>query len=623
VKRALLALVLAAVVAAVFWPAVGNDFTNYDDNKYITENAFVRRGLDATSLRWAWTTGYMANWHPVTWMSHTLDWQLFGADPAGHHATSVVLHAANAALVFTLLDVMTGAPWRSALVGALFGLHPTHVESAAWVAERKDVLSTLLWLLTTLAWVAWCRRPTRGRYALVALGLALGLAAKPMLVTLPATLVLLDYWPLGRLRTPPDLWPRVREKLPLVPIVVASAVVTVLTQHEAGAVGSLDAYPLAVRVGNAINACATYLWMAVWPFDLAILYPHPGRVSGWRVAASAGVLLAITALAVRERVRRPYLLVGWLWYLGTLVPVLGLVQVGDAALADRYTYVPFLGLFVAVAWALPAWRRLVPALAVAVLALLALRSREQVAVWRDSVTVFSHALAVDERNPVAHNNLAFALAARGETASALEHFRRAIELRPAYLAARIELGNLLLAAGKVDEAAAQYAAAVAIAPGSAPALTNLGKAFLEQGRVEEAIQTQEQALAADPTYAIAELNLGMAFVRQGRIGDARARFERVVAAEPENADAYNNLGNMLLAEGRLAEALAALDRAVALRPTSGLAHSNRAAALLLLARLDEAWTEARLARANGYEPPPALIQMLSERLPEPPGGDGR
>jgi Tfp pilus assembly protein PilF len=378
-----------------------------------------------------------------------------------------------------------------------------------------------------------------------------------------------------------------------------------------------------VRVGNAIDALATYLWMAIWPFDLAILYPHPGTVSAWRVAASVAVLAAITTLALVERVRRPYLIVGWLWYLGTLVPVLGLVQVGDAALADRYTYVSYLGLFVAGAWALPAWPRLVPAIAVGVLALLVPRTLAQIATWRDSVTVFSQALAVEERNATAHNNLGFALEARGETDRAMEHFRRALELRPAYLTARVELGNLLLAKGQVDEAAAQYAAAVSIDPMSAAALTNLGKALLEQGRIEDAIQMQERALAVDPTFAMADLNLGLAFVRQGRIADARARFERVVATDPGNTEAYNNLGNMLLAEGRLPEALAAFDRAIALRPTFGLAHSNRAAALLLLSRPEEAWAEVRVARANGYEPPPALIRMLSDRMPEPPGGDGR
>jgi tetratricopeptide (TPR) repeat protein len=621
VRRTLLALVLAAVTLAVFWPVTANDFINYDDNRYVGENPFVQRGLDAAALRWAWTTGHMANWHPVTWMSHMLDWRLFGPNPAGHHATSVVLHALDTALVFLLLDVMTAAPWRSALVAALFALHPAHVESVAWLAERKDVLSTCLWLLTTLAYVAWCRHPTRGRYALVALGLALGLAAKPMLVTLPATLVLLDYWPLGRLRAAGDLWPRVREKLPLVPIVIASAIATVVAQRRGGAVGSLEVYPLAVRIGNAVNAYATYLWMALWPVDLAILYPHPGRVSGWRVAASAAVVALLTALAIRARARRPYLLVGWLWYLGTLVPVLGLVQVGDAALADRYTYVSFLGLFVALAWALPPWPRLVPALAALVLALLVPRTRAQIATWRDSVTVFSHALAVEERNPIAHNNLAFALEARGEIAPALEHLRRALELRPGYVTARVELGNLLLDRGQVDEAAAQYAAAVSLDPRSVPALTNLGRAWAEQGRLDEAVALQERALAIDPTNTVAELNLGTALARQGRTADARAHFERVLAVAPENAEAHNNLGNMLLAEGRNAEALAAIDRALALRPHFGLAHSNRAAALLLLGRFGEAWAEVRRARADGYEPPQALLRMLRAQTPEPPGDE--
>jgi tetratricopeptide (TPR) repeat protein len=619
VRRTLLALALAAVTLAVFWRVTANDFVNYDDDRYLTENPFVQRGLDATSLRWAWTTGYMANWHPLTWMSHMLDAQLFGTAPAGHHATNVVLHALDAALVFVLLDVATGAAWRSALAAALFALHPTHVESVAWASERKDVLSTALWLLTTLAYVAWVRRPGRGRYALVGLALALGLTAKAMLVTLPATLLLLDYWPLGRLRSTRDLWPRMREKLPLVPIVVASAVVTLAVQGSGGAVGSLDAYPLAVRIGNAVDAYATYLWMAVWPFDLAIIYPHPGQVSGWRVAASATVLAVLSAVALRERGRRPYLLVGWLWYLGTLVPVIGLVQVGDAALADRYTYVPFLGLFVAVAWALPAWPRVVPALAGVVLALLAARTRGQIGFWRDSVTLFSHAIAVDERNPVAHNNLAFALADRGEVVSALEHLRRALVLRPAYLTARVKLGNLLLAQGQVDEAAAQYDAAVSIDRTSVAALTNLGRVRAEQGRVDEAIALQKQALAIDPASVTAELNLGMALARKGQIAEARGHFEHVLEADPDNAEAHNNLGNMLLAEGRNAEALAAIDRALALRPHFGLAHSNRAAALLLLGRFGEAWTEIRRARADGYEPPRALIHMLAEQMPEPPG----
>jgi tetratricopeptide (TPR) repeat protein len=552
-------------------------------------------------------------------LSHMLDWRLFGADPAGHHATSVALHAANAALLFALLDATTGAPWRSALAAALFGLHPLRVESVAWVAERKDVLSTLFWLSTTLAYAAWVRRPTRGRYAAVAAGLALGLLAKPMLVTLPAALVLLDHWPLGRLRSARDLWPRVREKLPLLAIVAAASVATLVVQRRGGAVGSLDVYPLATRLGNAAVSYVAYLRAAAWPVDLAVLYPHPRTVSGGAVAASAALLALVTAAVLAAR-RRPYLLVGWLWYLGTLVPVIGLVQVGDVARADRYTYVPLIGVAVAVAWSLPAWPRLVAAAAAVVLAALALRTRDQIAVWRDSVALFSHALAVEERNPVAHGNLGYALAVRGETDRAIHHLERAVALRPDLLTARVELGNALHARGRVDEAAAHYAAAVALDGRSAPALTNLGRLLAERGRTAEAVALHERALAADPDSAAAHVNLGTALAGQGRTAEARRHFERAAALEPANAEAHNNLGNMLLAEGRTAEGLAAIDRALALRPGFGTAHANRAAALLLLGRPAEAWAAVRRARALGHEPAPALVRMLGERMPEPEGG---
>jgi tetratricopeptide (TPR) repeat protein len=616
-RRTLLALALVAVVLAVFWPTVGNDFVNYDDDHYIVENPFVQRGFDAESLRWAWTTTTMGNWHPLTWMSHMLDWQLYGADPAGHHATGVALHALNTALVFLVLDAMTGAAWRSALVAALFGLHPLHVESVAWASERKDVLSTCLWLLTTFAYVVWTRRPTWGRYALVALGLALGLMAKPMLVTLPATLVLLDYWPLGRLRTAGDLWARVVEKLPLYAIVVASSVGAVLAQQSVGAVGSLDVYPFAVRLGNAAIAYATYLWMTVWPFDLAIVYPHPKTVSGWRLAASLVVLAVLTALALRQRSRRPWLLVGWLWYLGTLVPLIGLVQLGDIALADRYTYVPLLGIFVAVVWTLPVLPRLVPAVAVVILVLLSARTRAQIATWRDSVSLFTQALAVEERNPVAHNNLAFALDDRGETAAAIAHLERALVLRPDYLTARVRLGNIFLAQGRLQEAQAQFAAAVVIDPTSVAALTNLGKVLTDQGRPAEAIPLHERALALDPTSAVTEVNLGMALVAQERTADALVHFDRALALDPNNASAHNNRGNMLLAMGRTDEGLRAIERALELKPAFGRAHANRAVALLLLRRPAEAWAEIHLARANGHEPPARLIELLTVQMPDP------
>jgi hypothetical protein len=443
-RRLAVCTLLAAAVLIVFWPTLANDFVNYDDDRYVTQNPHVQHGFDAASLRWAWTTGHFY-WQPLTWMSHMLDWRLYGAAPAGHHATSVALHALNTALLFALLDGMTGAPWRSALAAAVFGLHPLRVESVAWIAERKDVLGTLFWLLTTLAYVWYARAPSWRRGALVALGLAVGLTAKPMLVTLPATLLLLDYWPLGRLRTRDDVWPLVREKLPLLPLVVASVAVTITLEHE-GAIGSLEAFPLTARIGNAVVAYAAYLWKLVWPAGLYVPYLHArGGIPPWQVVAAALLLIGITAGALRLRRTHPYVLVGWLWYLGTLVPVIGLVQAGEQAMADRFTYVPLIGVVVALVWLLPA-RAATPAGAAAALALvlLALATRTQIAVWRNSVTLFEHALAIEEQNPVAHLNLGYALGDGGDLDAAERHFARTLELRPQSPRAHVGLGNVLV-----------------------------------------------------------------------------------------------------------------------------------------------------------------------------------
>lgn len=619
--RLLAPALLTAAVLAAFWPALGNDFVNFDDPKYVTENQPVQHGFDAASLRWAWTTDHLATWHPVTWMSHMLDWQLFGPAPAGHHATSVLLHTVNTLLLFLLLERTTGAVWRSALVAALFGVHPLRVESVAWVAERKDVLSTLFWFLTMLAYVGWVRRRGTGRYLLVVLGLGLGLAAKPMVVTLPLTLLLLDYWPLGRWHTGADrrtaAWRLVREKLPLVPLVAAASAATLLAGRSGGAVGSLAEYPLAVRVGNAIVSYVAYLGMMLWPRNLAVLYPYPETLPLWKVAACAALLLVITATAIRARSGRPYLLVGWLWFLGTLVPVIGLVQVGGQALADRYTYVPLVGIFVAAAWLVPtAALRLAPA-AVVLLAALVVQTRVQVGHWRDSVALFTRAIAVEERNPDAHVNLAFGLLARGETERATAHFERALAMWPAHLPARIELGNILLGRGRLEEAVAHFRAAVATHPASGQAHNNLGYALLTQGRLDEAMPSFEHALRLDPGLAVAHNHLGVALARKGRNAEARAHFERAVHEDPHLVEALNNLANMLIADGHGEEALRHIARATALRPDFGQAHASRAAGLLLVGRYAEAWAAVRLARTHGTEPPEPLIRLLRERMPEP------
>jgi Tfp pilus assembly protein PilF len=581
-RRLLVATLLALAVAGVFWPILGNGFVDYDDDEYLTANPWVQQGLTRESLRWAWTTGHVY-WQPLTWTSHIVDWELFGAAPAGHHAVSLAYHVANTVLVFLLLERTTAATWRSALVAALFGLHPLRVESVAWAAELKDVLSTFLWLLTTHAWVSWTRRPGVGRYLLVLLGLTLGLLAKPMLVTLPFTLLLLDYWPLGRLRTARDAWPRVREKLPLVPLVAALSVITIAVQGGGPTLGSLDTYPLWVRAANAIVSYVEYLGMTIWPHDLSILYVHPGAaIPPWKVAASALVLVAVSVVAVATRRTRPWLIVGWLWYLGTLVPVIGLVQAGEQAMADRFTYVPLLGVFIAVAWALPPWPVLAAAAAAAVVAY-AFVTRAQLPIWRDATTVFGHAVAIDPGNAIAHMNLAVALVERDELGAASGHYEASVRLRPSYAQLVLGFGNAALDAGRPDRAAAHYEAVAHALPDNAAALNNLGRIAAQKG---------------DTTGAL-------------------AWFEAAARAEPRNTDALNNLGAVLVAVGRAEEGLASIDRALAVRRDNGRAWANRALALVALRRSSEAWQAVAQARTLGTEPAPQVLAALRAQMPEP------
>ncbi len=582
--RTTAALVLASATLIVFWPVLGNDFVVYDDRTYVTNNPHVRGGISPDGLLWSLTASRAANWHPLTWISHMLDWQLYGDDPMGHHLTSLLLHLVNALLLFFLLDRLTGEVWRSAFVAALFALHPLHVESVAWIAERKDLLSTCLGLLATLAYVRYARRPGAGRYLPVMLLLALGLAAKPMLVTLPFVLLLLDYWPLRRLT-----WKRVWEKIPLFALAAASSVVTLVVQRAGGATRSVEGFPLPERLFNAVVAYATYLWKTVWPRDLAVFYPHPGAtLAAWKIGLSALVLIAITAVAVRARRSRPYLIVGWLWYLGMLVPVIGLVQVGSQSMADRYTYLPLIGLFVIVAWVVgdvlprPGAARLAVPAAIALVAL-SWSTRAQLGVWRSSETLFEHALAVTERNYVARNNLGLVLAERG----------------------------------LLDEAVTHYEAALSYEPDHAPLHVNLANARLKQARADEAFRHYRRALELDPDSADANYNLGLALARQGRFEEAVARYEKALRAAPEDPELHNNLGSSLARLGAPDEAVEHFTRAIRLRPDYARAHANLAGGLFLLGRYEEAWAEVRAARRLGFEPPAELVRALAEKMPEP------
>jgi len=485
--RFVLALLLTVATLAVFARVIGFEFLNYDDPLYVTANPHVQAGISVEGVRWAFTTFAAANWHPLTWISLMLDASIGGgADPCVFHLANVVLHLANVLLLFFFLDRVTGRPGRSAVTAALFAIHPLHVESVAWIAERKDVLSTLFLLLTLLAYAGFVERPGRLRRIAVALLFALGLLAKPMLVTLPVLLLLLDAWPLQR----KEPWPRlVLEKAPLFAMSIATGVVTVLAQSHADTVGSLAGYPLGVRIANAIVATPTYLAQAIWPARLAVFYPHPGAsLSGLAVAVSAVVLATLTFWTIRVRRTRPYLLFGWAWYLVTLAPVIGIVQVGWQARADRYTYISLIGIFLAMVWGISerfAERPvLISSLAAAILVALGVGAFVQTGYWRDSETLFRRALAVTENNAVAHSNLGTALLRRRQLVEAEEHFTEAVRINPYFAEAHSNLGVALGRQGKTDEAILEFERALELQPDYPDARRNLERAESMKRRMQ-------------------------------------------------------------------------------------------------------------------------------------------
>jgi tetratricopeptide (TPR) repeat protein len=570
-----------------------------DDNLYVTENAHVQTGLTRQSAAWAFTATHAANWHPVTWLSHMLDVRLFGLDAGSHHFTSLLLHTLNAVLLFLLLFHMTGALWRSAFVAALFALHPMHVESVAWIAERKDVLSTLFWLLTLFAWLTYVKSKKAAPYGL-ALGLyALGLMAKPMLVTLPFTLLLLDYWPLRRLTFPPQglaLPPRgpaqalrslLAEKIPFFALSLASCVVTFAAQRGGGAVQTLENLSLAGRLANAAWACAAYLLKTLWPSNLSIFYPWPADGHpAWQVVLAVLLLVGLSAGALRLAGRTPHLLFGWLWYLGTLVPVIGLVQVGAQTMADRYTYMPSVGLFVAAAWGIGEWAGRSPmtrvwASGAATAALLALSATAyvQVRYWSDSKTLFEHALAVTAGNYLAHNNLGSLHLEEGNRGDAISHFREAIRARPFYAQAHDNLGVALVQAGKLEEAFEHYREALQIKPDDAGLNARMATVLVLLNRGAEAGGYLEHALKAGTDTFDAHCGLGMALQVVGRLSEAEAHCTRALEMKPDSVLALTCMGEVQGRMGRLPEAIDTFMRALKVNPRSQDALLNLGVAL--------------------------------------------
>jgi protein O-mannosyl-transferase len=620
--------VIVALTLAAFWGVLGSDFVNFDDNRYVSENPHVLEGPTGESVAWAFTAVEQANWHPLTWLSHMLDVRLFGLDPGKHHLTSLLLHAANATLLFLLLVRMTGALWRPALIALLFAVHPLHVESVAWIAERKDVLSALFWLLTLGAWLSYLRARTAVRYAAVVALYALGLMAKPMLVTLPFTLLLLDFWPLKRLALPlgksaAKLSRLLLEKAPLFAMSAASCVVTVIAQRSGGSVETLQDFSAVERLANAAAAYVAYLGKTLWPASLAVFYPHPHGVVAWSAVLSALVLAASTVLALGLVSKAPFVPFGWLWYLGTLVPVIGLFQVGAQGMADRYTYLPLVGIFVAISWGLAelAKRSRSARLAVAVAsvaAVLALSAvtRAQVRHWADSVSLFDHALEVTSENWMAHTNLGVALFDQGRTDEAIGHYTEALRIWPGFAEAHNDLGLALVRQGRIPEAIGHYDEALRLSPNLVDARNNLGTALARQGRTAEAIAQFEEALRLSPRTAGIRFNLGNAFLAAGRFAEAVEQFDGALSLTPSYAEAANGAGLALTRMGRWPEAADRFRQALAVRPDLAEAHNNLGIALARTGRLPEAAEQFRRALAiqPGYAEAGANLRKAQDLL---------
>ena len=668
--RAVWAAAAALLVGTVllYLPSFGHDFIRgYDDSTYILSNDAVLGGLTPGGVVWAFTTNYAVNWLPLTWLSHMLDVSVHGLNPAGHHATSIVLHGVNAGLLLLALHRLTGRLGPSLATAVLFAVHPLRVESVSWVAERKDVLSGAFFLAALWAYAWYAERPTGRRYVLVAVLHGLGLMSKTMLVTFPLVLLLLDWWPLRR--TPVgSLLPRpddaagaapagVRPPVPgrrllleKVPLLVLSAVAsawTVLFQAAGGAMEFGATLSLADRLSTAVVCVPRYLAATFWPSGLAVLYPHPGHWPAWQVAAAGGLIVAVSAACWRARRRAPYLLVGWLWFLGMLLPVSGVVQVGFQSMADRYFYLPGIGLTLAVVWLAadllrgrsgrppraagetapvegasvlrrgpPRW--VAPALAGLVAVVLGVATLVQQAYWADSFTLFNRALAVTEGNWMAHGHVGTGFYLRGDERAALDHFRQALAINPGFANAHYNIGVMMAARGSPDEAVAEYREAIRLDPRHLKAMYELGDLYLTRKRMPaEAVGPLTEATRLRPGWADAEVLLARALAASGRTAEAADRMRQAANADAGSADAQIGLGATLMSAGKLPEATAAFREAVRLAPDNPRAHYNLGFALGQAGRFEEA--EGEVAEAARLDPQNAKAARLLQNLRSRPG----
>ena len=651
---------LTTATFIAFWQVNHCDFIHYDDDSYVAKNSYIQDGITVKGIQWAFTTDYCENWHPLTWISHMLDVQLFELKPQGHHLTNLLFHIANSLLLFVVFNRMTKALWQSAFVAALFALHPLHVESVAWVAERKDVLSTFFWMLTIGAYCSYVERPTLQRYLLVLLFFVLGLMAKPMLVTLPFGLLLLDFWPLKRFeqkKSTPEEWTEVNklesgkkrkrkskeeylvkgaakaeesadhkyrwalfypllwEKIPLFFLVALSSIVTYIVQQKGGAVLTLEAFPLSVRIENAFVSYITYIGKMIWPGNLAVFYPHPGLWPHWNVIGAVFPLVSVTLIVIWTAKRHPYLITGWFWYLGTLVPVIGLVQVGEQARADRYTYIPLVGLFIIVAWGIPellkGWRYrketlfLSSALALSCLFVV---TWTQVGYWRNSITLFEHTIKVTEHNIIAYNTRAGAYGRLGNHRQAIEDSNKAIELNPKYAEAyntrAVAYGSL----GNHRQAIEDYNKAIELNPKYAMAYNNRAVAYGSLGNHRQATEDYNKAIELNPKYPMAYNNRGNAYERLGDHRQAIEDYNKAIELNPKYAMAHNSRGNSYERLGDHRQAIEDYNKAIELNPKYAMAYNNRAVSYGSLGNHRQAIADLKTAARLGYENAQKLLR---------------
>jgi protein O-mannosyl-transferase len=597
-RMAVLSLVLAAITFAVFGQTVGFEFVNCDDSVYVFENTHVTGGLSLKGLAWVFTHADCNLYHPLTMLSLMADHQLHGLHAGGYHFTNVLLHTASVLLLFLVLRQITGALWRSAFVAAVFAIHPLRVESVAWVAERKDVLSAFFFMLTLGAYVRYVRKPdSPARYLMVVVAFVLALLSKPTVATLPFVLLLLDYWPLRRFEQSRKLSGLILEKIPLLALAAGACAMTVLAAGKW--ITPIAHVSMPARVGNALVYYAIYLRQMVWPEGLAVPYPNPHNgLPPWEMALAGALLAGLSAVAWGERQRRPWLLMGWLWYLGMLTPMTGLVQVGGFAHADRYTYLSQIGIYVAVTWSVAEWRvnRVVlGSLMAGILAVLMFCAWQQTAYWKNSETLWNHTLACTADNETAQFYLGHALLQKGKVDEAIIHYQQALQIWPGYAEAYLNLGNALLRKRRVDEAIFQLQEALQSKPDYAEAQFDLGNALRQIGRMDEAITCYQKALQIQPDYAEAHNNLGNALLQKGRVEEALTHFQRALQIIPDDASVHVNLGNALLQNGRADEAITQYQEALRIKPGYAEGHYNLGNALLHKGRAQEAITQYRQA----------------------------